>query len=124
MKSPPAESSPPDSPARDLPSVLADLNTSLRDDLVPDFSEEGRSSSSKGSANEREHGGMGAEIGIDVNKQLHDTHRENLRDTVFLRAEAIPEKEMKVLDTALYMSHCTCIAASHIVHGQGRTSGA
>lgn len=98
----------PEEPARDLPSVLIDVNENLRRDLDEETKRRGESSSSgHGSASNRQqsvserqirHTGPDKEASarhITQNMRTHHPH-ENLRDTVFLRAEAIPEGQMKV----------------------------
>ena len=95
-------------PARDLPSVLIDVNENLRRELDEETKSRVESSSSgHGSASNRQqsvserqnsHTGPDKEASarhITQNMHTHHPH-ENLRDTVFLRAEAIPEGQMKV----------------------------
>ena len=95
----------PDEPARDLPSVLIDVNETLRQEL-----EEETKSLQQSSSSGPENGEPSKSISlndptdvdkdagaVNINQNMH-THQpqENLRDTVFLRAEAIPENQMKV----------------------------
>lgn len=93
------------SPARDLPSLLADTDTSIRRGLEQQASGE-RSSRSDDKTNARAldtdapDGSTYPSQGLSAvhfgQKSQKEHHTENLRDTVFLRAEAIPEKQMKV----------------------------
>ena len=98
----------PDEPARDLPSVLIDVNETLRQELEEETN--GRKQSSSPSRESTRSGEDSSSIRpsnhTDPNKEAGDvsigqkmqTHKlqENLRETVFLRAEAIPENQMKV----------------------------
>ena len=97
-----------ESPARDLPGAMADLNASVVQQL------EREASSDEPSKKSSESESLGAAEGLEEElssngrtKKYHASHlshrlqlnqpHDNLKDTVFLRAEAIPEQQMKVM---------------------------
>lgn len=96
-----------DEPAGDLPSVLIDVNENLRRELDEETKSHKQSSSSSHASRRSEEQTMSTgainstdpdkDTGATLSQRMH-THQpqENLRDTVFLRAEAIPENQMKV----------------------------
>ena len=105
----------PDEPARDLPSVLIDVNENLRREVELETKQGQRSSTSshdsersnKSSTSERQSSSRNPDRDDSTAQTTHTmrTHQphENLRETVFLRAEAIPEGQMKV--RLLYAKH-------------------